>query len=65
MSNSSILKYVFWSMILSSCSVRTRCFKTSSDARARSSAACLCVLGNNDALMMSRSVSSVILSISA
>ncbi len=64
MSSPSIFRYVFWSMIFSSCSVRTRCFKTSSDVRARSSTACFCVLGDSDALMMSRSVESAILSIS-
>lgn len=65
MRSSSSRRYVFWSMILSSCSVRMRCFKTSSDVRARSSANSFCAFGDNDALTMSARVRSAMLSISA
>ncbi len=62
---SAIRKYVFSSMILSSCSVRTRCLSTSSEPRTCSSIGSFSDLHANAAQMMFSIVSSAILSMCA
>ena len=65
MRSPSVCKYIFWSIILSSYSVRTKCFRTSSDVRARLRGAFFCNFGDSEAVMISASVRSAIRSISA